>query len=302
MLRQSGVDCEFPGVLLLEAFSDRLIPIGESMKTVYVAMSTDFLHDGHLNILNKARELGAVTIGVLSDSAVASFKRTPLLNTQQRMRLFENLKGVEKVIVQETSAYTKNLNELKPNYVVHGDDWQRGPQSKIRETVLHQLKEWKGELIELPYTKELSSQSLLLERRKRGISPDLRLKSLRRLLEIKPIVRIMEAHNGLTGLIVENTVVPVGTEQREFDGIWESSLTDSASKGKPDTAAVDVSSRISTIHQILDVTTKPMIVDADNGGEAEHFAFTVRTLERLGVSAVIIEDKIGAKRNSLFGD
>lgn len=271
------------------------------MTQVYVAMSTDFLHDGHLNILEVARGLGPITVGVLTDQAIAAYKRVPLLTTAQRVRIFENVLGVEKVILQNSPSYLDNLLELKPKYVVHGDDWKSGPMSIIRSEVIELLKKWGGELIEPAYNRSLSSQAVLTQARKTGITPDLRLKSLRRLIEIKPIVRILEAHNGLTGLIVESTVVPINGEYREFDGMWESSLTDSASKGKPDTSAVDVTSRLSTIDQILEVTTKPMIVDGDNGGEAEHFAFTVRTLERLGVSAVIIEDKTGLKRNSLFG-
>lgn len=269
-------------------------------KSVYIAMSTDFLHDGHLNIINKARSLGRVTVGVIADEATAAYKRAPLFETAQRVRIFENLKGIEKVVLQKTVSYAENLFLLKPDYVVHGDDWQTGPLSEVRAEVVEILARWGGQLIDVPYTHALSSQKFLTQIRKTTTTPDLRLKSLKRLLEIKPLVRILEAHNGLTGLLIENTVVPVRGEFREFDGMWESSLTDSASKGKPDTATVDVSSRLSTIDQILDVTTKPMIVDGDNGGAPEHFAFTVRSLERLGVSGVIIEDKIGVKRNSLF--
>lgn len=271
------------------------------MRKVYVAISADFLHDGHLNVISKARELGDVIIGALTDKAIASYKRSPMLTLEQRIRIYENIKGVSQVVKQDELSYRKNLLDLRPDIVVHGDDWKSGPMSEIRNEVIETIKSYGGELVEVPYSHHLSSQGLMNQIRKMGTTPDLRLKSLRRLMEIKPIVRILEAHNGLTGLIVENTQVQVGTEIREYDGMWESSLTDSASKGKPDTSAVDVSSRLETIDQILDVTTKPMIVDGDNGGEPEHFAFTVRTLERLGVSAVIIEDKIGSKRNSLFG-
>lgn len=264
-------------------------------------MSADFLHDGHLNVLSKGRELGQVIVGVISDHAIAAYKRTPILSVDQRVRIFQNIKGVESVIIQSEKSYEENLRKLKPDYVIHGDDWKIGPMSEIRKNVIEVLREWGGQLIEVPYSHHLSSQKILTEIRKRGTTPEIRLKSLRRLLELKPLVRVLEAHNGLTGLLIENTIVSVKGENREFDGIWESSLTDSASKGKPDTSAVDVSSRLSTIDQILEVTTKPMIVDGDNGGLPEHFAFTVRSLERLGVSAVIIEDKIGSKRNSMFG-
>jgi phosphoenolpyruvate phosphomutase / 2-hydroxyethylphosphonate cytidylyltransferase len=271
------------------------------MNKVYMAMSADFLHSGHLHILDCARKLGSVTIGILTDQAIATFKRTPLLKLEQRKIIIENLKGVDNIIIQETLSYKENLLKLKPDYVVHGDDWQDGVQKNIREEVLELLKGWKGELIEPPTSSSLSSAQLSNEFRKRNTTPDTRKNSLRRLLKIKPLLRILEVHNGLTGLIAENTSVSVNNQFREFDGMWESSLTDSTSKGKPDTQAVDITSRILTIDQILDVTSKPMIVDADNGGLIEHFRYTIKTLERLGVSAVIIEDKIGAKKNSLFG-
>lgn len=264
-------------------------------------MSADIIHPGHLKVIEVARALGQLTVGVLADKAIASYKQPPRLNFEQRKVMVENIKGVHDVILQETLDYRDNLLKLKPNYVVHGDNWKTGPQSKIRKKVIELIKTWGGELVEPPYTKEYDSDLNPLFQLNNGITPSARLRRLRMLIETRPVVRIMEAHNGLTGLIVENTRVQIGHEIHEFDGIWESSLTDSTSKGKPDTSAVDVSSRISTIDQILDVTTKPMIVDADNGGQVEHFKYTVRHLERLGVSATIIEDKIGIKRNSLFG-
>lgn len=264
-------------------------------------MSADFIHGGHLNIINVARSLGSVTVGVLTDKAVATYKRLPILGFKQRFLIAQNIKGVDNVVAQETEDYTENLLKLRPDYVVHGDDWKIGPLSGIRKKVIETLKEWNGQLIEPSYTKELNSVTLTHSLRKIGVTPDMRLKSLKRLLDARPIVRILEVHNGLTGLIVENTQIETDNATLEFDGMWESSLTDSTSKGKPDTNAVDISSRVSTIDQILEVTTKPIIVDADNGGLPEHFTFTVRTLERLGVSAVIIEDKVGPKRNSLFG-
>jgi phosphoenolpyruvate phosphomutase / 2-hydroxyethylphosphonate cytidylyltransferase len=268
---------------------------------VYVAMSADFLHSGHLNIINTARELGEVTIGLLTDEAIAATKRMSLLNYEQRKIIIENIKGVEHVVPQFSPDYTENLLELRPDYVVHGDDWKIGPIRHIREKVIEVLKLWGGELVEPAYTEGLSSSHLLSNLRRRGVTAQIRQKSLRRLLDIKPMVRIMEVHNGLTGLIVEETRIDTEDGYREFDGMWESSLTDSSSKGKPDNSSVDVTSRVGTIQEILEVTTKPIIVDADNGGMPEHFAFTIKTLERLGVSAVIIEDKVGAKRNSLFG-
>ncbi|MDA3956733.1 phosphoenolpyruvate mutase [Oceanispirochaeta sp.] len=271
------------------------------MKQVYVALVADFIHPGHLNIIEKARELGEITIGLYTDEAIATFSRLPVLEYEHRRIIAENLKGVVSVVPQKAMSYRQNLDTLKPDYVVHGDDWLIGAESCFREEVLDLLSTWGGKLVELPYSQGFSSTLMASDARKQGTTPEIRMKSLRRLIKARPVVRIMEAHNGLSGLIVEETFVEENGIRREFDGIWESSLTDSASKGKPDTSTVDISSRVSTIDQIMEVTTKPMIVDADNGGLTEHFVYTVRTLERLGVSAVIIEDKIGPKRNSLFG-
>jgi len=270
-------------------------------KIVYVGMCADFIHTGHINIISSANELGEVIVGLLTDEAIASYKRVPLLNYRQRKKIVESIIGVKKVIPQKTLDYVPNLKKIKPNYIVHGDDWRTGVQRETRQRVLDALKEWGGELVEPKYTKGISSTDLINYALEVGVTPSARRKKLRRLLELKPLVRILEVHNGLTGLIAEKTKVTVKGRVLEFDGMWESSLTDSASKGRPDTAAVDTTSRISTIEQVLEVTTKPIIVDGDSGGLTEHFVFTVRSLERLGVSAVIIEDKIGPKRNSLFG-
>ncbi len=271
------------------------------MKRVYVAMGVDMLHEGHLNILDEAEKLGDVTVGVLTDRAIASYKRLPFLNYEQRKNIVEHIKGVKDVIVQETLDYTENLRKLKPDYVVHGDDWGTGVQKKTRDQVLEVLKEFGGKLIEIPYTKSISSTQINRSLREIGYTPEIRMKRLRRLLDSKDIVRILEAHNGLTAYIIENTQVEKDNIVKEFDGVWISSLTDSLAKGKPDTGYVDFSSRLNTIEQVLEATTKPIVVDGDNGGYVEHFTSMVRTLERLGVSAVIIEDKIGYKKNSLFG-
>jgi phosphoenolpyruvate phosphomutase len=220
---------------------------------------------------------------------------------EQRAQIVENLKGVDQVVPQETLDYVPNLQRLKPRYVVHGDDWQSGVQRTTRQRVIDALAEWGGELIEVPYTPNVSSTNLIKAVKDMGVTPGTRLGLLRRLIEAKPIVRLMEAHNGLTGLIVENANVIKDGQKFEFDGMWLSSLTDSTAKGKPDIEAVDVTSRVQTINDIVEVTTKPILYDGDTGGKAEHFAFTVRTLERFGVSGVVIEDKIGLKRNSLFG-
>lgn len=271
------------------------------MKKVYVGMSADLIHPGHLNILKVASELGQVTVGVLTDSAIASYKRLPYMNYEQRAEVVSNLKTVFEVIPQLTLDYSENLKALKPDFVVHGDDWKDGIQQKTRQNVIDIISEWGGELIEVPYTQGISSTALNKAAKELGITPQIRLSSLRRLLKAKPLVRFLDIHNALSGLIIEKTKVEIDGLSREFDGMWGSSLTDSTAKGKPDIEAVDVSSRMSTLSEVLEVTTKPIIYDADTGGQIEHFKFTVRTLERLGVSAVIIEDKTGLKKNSLFG-
>jgi phosphoenolpyruvate phosphomutase len=268
------------------------------MKKVYVGMSADLVHPGHMNILKEAAKLGDVTVGLLTDKAIASYKRVPYMNYEQRREVIENIKGVKEVIPQHTLDYRPNLKALKPDYVVHGDDWKEGVQAKTRQQVIDTLAQWGGKLVEPSYTAGISSTQLNKSLKELGTTPDIRRGRLRRLLEAKGFVRIMEAHNAISALIIENTK----EDNIEFDGMWSSSLTDSTSKGKPDIEAVDVTARLSTINEIFEVTTKPMIYDADTGGIAEHFAFTVRSLERTGVSAVIIEDKTGLKKNSLFGN
>jgi phosphoenolpyruvate phosphomutase len=270
-------------------------------RIVYVGMCADLIHNKHIDTIVEAKKHGQVIVGLLTDEAIATYKRVPFLHFDDRKKIIENIVGVKKVIPQKTLDYTENLRLIKPDFVVHGEDWKTGVQQKTRNKVIKVLKEWHGKLIETKYVPGISSTQLIKHARGNGVTASYRCSQLRRLLEVKPITRIMEAHNGLTGLIVENTNIVHNGQVREFDGIWESSLTDATSKGKPDIAAVDVSSRINTIEQILEVTTKPIIVDGDSGGLPEHFIFTVKSLERLGVSAVIIEDKIGAKRNSLFG-
>jgi phosphoenolpyruvate phosphomutase len=265
-------------------------------------MSADLIHPGHLNILNHAATLGRVTVGLLTDSAIASYKRLPYMTYAHREAVIRNIRSVTDVIPQHTLDYVPNLRVLRPEYVVHGDDWQVGVQSKTREAVIGALSEWGGKLVEVPYTKGISSTQLNNALREIGTTPDIRRAKIRRLLAAKGLVRVLEAHNGLTGLIVENASALVNNEVRAFDAMWASSLTDSTAKGKPDIEAVDVTSRMNTINDILEVTTKPLIYDADTGGQIEHFKFTVRTLERLGVSALVIEDKTGLKKNSLLGN
>jgi phosphoenolpyruvate mutase len=271
-------------------------------KTVYVGMSADLIHPGHLNIIKEASRLGNVIIGLLTDEAIASYKRVPFMTFDQRREVMENIKNVAKVVPQLTLDYTDNLMAIKPDFVVHGDDWKNGPQKETRQKVIDTLSQWGGKLIEIPYTNGISSTALHSAIKEIGITPQIRLKSLKRLLNVKKITRFLDIHNGLSGLIIENTKIDTPTGTREFDGMWGSSLTDSTAKGKPDIEAVDVTSRMNTLNDVLEVTTKPIIYDGDTGGRPEHFVFTVKTLERLGVSAVIIEDKTGLKKNSLFGN
>lgn len=273
------------------------------VKKVYVGMSADLIHPGHLNILRVASGLGEVTVGLLTDAAIASYKRVPFMTFEQRMEVVASLKGVSQVVPQESLDYSSNLNIFKPDYVVHGDDWKEGVQRITRQKVIDTLVKWGGELVEVPYTEGISSTALQKVLREVGTTPDVRRSRLRRLLQVKPTLKFLDLHNALTGLIIENTSVemPDGSK-REFDGMWGSSLTDSTAKGKPDIEAVDVTARVATLNEVLEVTTKPIIYDGDTGGQPEHFVFTVKTLERLGISAVIIEDKTGLKKNSLFGN
>lgn len=271
-------------------------------KKVYLALSADLLHHGHMNVLSKAASLGEITIGLMTDEAIAKYKRLPNLTYQQREIVVRGLKGVKAVIPQNTMDYSENLKKLKPDYVVHGDDWKNGIQKQQRKKVIEVLKEWNGELIEIPYTDGISSSELEESILEVGTTPTIRLKRLRRLLEAKKLITVNEVHNGLSGLITEKTSIKRNDRIVEFDAMWSSSLTDSTAKGMPDIEAVDITSRINSVNQIFEVTTKPMIFDGDTGGKIEIFQFTVRSLERLGISAVVIEDKIGLKKNSLLGN
>jgi phosphoenolpyruvate mutase len=272
------------------------------MNTVYVGMSADMIHHGHINIINEAAKLGEVTVGLLTDKAIASYKRLPYLTYEEREAVVAGLKGVQKVIAQETLDYRPNLEALKPDIVVHGDDWKSGVQSKVRDQVIETISKWGGKLVDVPYTSGISSTKLNKAVKSQGTTADRRRAQFKRLVNSKDIVRVLETHSGISSLIAENLEVDVNGQKRSFDAVWSSSLTDSTNKGKPDIEAVDTSDRAHTISSIFEVTTKPMIYDGDTGGKPEHFAFTVRTLERLGVSAIVIEDKTGLKKNSLFGN
>ncbi len=270
-------------------------------KKVYLGMIADIMHPGLINIINEGAKYGDVIIGLYTDKAIATHKRLPYLTYEQRETVVRSIHGVADVVPQDDWSYVPNLVKYKPDYIIHGDDWLEGPDKYIRDEVFKVMESLGGKVIEIPYTKGITSSGLAQEIDSLGTTPQARLKSLRRLITAKPIVRIMESHCGLTGLIIEHTKVEVGNEIREFDGMWASSLTDSTSKGKPDIEAVDLTTRLHDLNDSLEVTTKPVIYDGDTGGKTEHFVFTVRTLERLGVSAVIIEDKVGLKQNSLFG-
>lgn len=270
------------------------------MKTVYMCFSTDILHSGHIAIIRRAAELGDLTVGVLTDEVIATYKRYPLIPLHERVSLFESLVGVKRVVVQDTLSYSGILKKLKPDIVVHGDDWRTGVQSRVREEVISLLSEYGGQLVEWPYTHSATEEALSSLASQLNM-PEVRRGRLRRLLAIKPCLSVMEAHNGLTGLIVETAKVGVADGVKSFDAMWVSSLCDSTAKGKPDIELVDLTSRVATLEEIMEVTTKPIILDGDTGGLTEHFVYNLRTLERLGISAIIIEDKTGLKKNSLFG-
>ena len=271
-------------------------------RTVYMSFAADMLHSGHIAILKKASRLGRLVIGVLSDEAVSSYRRFPLLPFAERKAMMESISGVFRVVEQSTLSYRENLEALRPDIVVHGDDWCEGVQKPIRDEVVSVLASYGGQLVEFPYAREEKYRALEARTRSELSLPDLRRARLRRAISMKGTVTAMEAHSGITGLIVENTVVYQNGGARQFDAMWVSSLCDSTAKGKPDIELVDMTSRFRTIDDIMEVTTKPIIFDGDTGGLAEHFIYTVRSLERMGVSMVIIEDKVGLKKNSLFGN
>ena len=269
-------------------------------KKVYVGLSVDLIHEGHINILKTASKYGDVIVGLLTDDAIASYKNIPYLNFNRRKIVVQNIKYVKKVIPQNTLSYVPNLNLIRPDFVVHGDDWKKGVQKQTRLDVIKTLKKWSGKLIEPKYTKNISSTLIKNKILEIGASPQNRVSRLKRLISSKNIVRILESHNALTGLIIDKINIFKNKKIIEFDGMWSSSLTDSATKGLPDNSSLSFSSRISSLNDMMDVTTKPLVFDADNGGQIEHLPFLIRSLERSGVSAIIIEDKVGLKKNSLF--
>ena len=271
------------------------------MKTVYTCFCTDVIHAGHLNIIEQARKFGKVVVGALSDEALIKYNKFPTISLQERIKLYEGLEGVDKVIVQKSMMYDEIIKDLHPDYVVHGDNWKEGPEAAIRDNVMQCLASYGGELIEVGYTYNPEVKKIDRQLREKLAMPEYRRKRLRQLLDIRPVVKAIEVHSGLTGLIAEKTVVEHDGELDQFDAMWISSLCDSTAKGKPDIELVDMTSRFRTIDDVTEVTTKPIIFDGDTGGLTEHFVYTVRTLEKMGVSAIIIEDKTGLKKNSLFG-
>ncbi len=270
-------------------------------RTVYMCFSTDIIHSGHISIIRKAEKLGKLIIGVLSDEAIASFRHFPILPFAERKSLMESIAGVYKVVDQRELSYSENLRSIKPTYVVHGDDWREGFQKPIREEVVRVLAEYGGQLVEFPYSRDQKYLDLENMSRAKLAMPDMRRGRLKKLIQLKGCVNAIEAHSGITGLIAEKTTVLQDGKTYQFDAMWISSLCDSVAKGKPDIELVDMTSRFRTIDDIMEVTTKPIIFDGDTGGLTEHFIYTVRSLERMGVSMVIIEDKTGLKKNSLFG-
>lgn len=271
------------------------------MSVVYTCFTTDVIHEGHMNIINKAREYGEVVVGVLSDEAMVRFDRFPTISFEERMDLVKNTPGVDRVIKQDDIMYDSVISQIHPDYVIHGDNWLNGPTKAIRDNVEKLLATYGGQIIDVPYTFNENVKHIDDKIREKLMMPEFRRRRLKQLLHLRPIVKAIETHSGLTGLIAEKTVVEHDGELDQFDAMWVSSLCDSTAKGKPDIELVDMTSRFRTIEDITEVTTKPIIFDGDTGGLTEHFVYTVRSLERMGVSAVIIEDKTGLKKNSLFG-
>lgn len=272
------------------------------MKTVYTCFCTDVIHDGHLNIINHMKKYGKVVVGCLSDKEMIRCTKFPITSEQERIALYQNIRGVDQVVLQDDMLYNDVIEKIHPDYVVHGDNWKVGAERSIRDHVESMIALYGGQIIDVPYTYSESVKKVDQRLKEKLSMPEYRRKRLRQLIEMTPVVKVMEAHSGLTGLIVEKTVVDGNNGKLDqFDGMWVSSLCDSTDKGKPDIELVDMTSRLRTIDDIMEVTTKPIILDGDTGGLTEHFVYNVRTLERMGVSAVIIEDKTGLKKNSLFG-
>ena len=271
------------------------------MKTIYTCFCTDIIHDGHMNILREAKKYGRVVVGVLTSSQMMLYNRFPTKTTEERVEMIRAIDLVDEVIVQKAIMYDDVIGEMHPDYVIHGDNWSGEWMQRIRQNIVSLLEPYGGKLIEVSFTRSSEITRIDRQMEEKLAMPEFRRHRLRRVMELTPIVKTIEVHSGLTGIIAEETKVVSDTSITQYDAMWISSLCDSTVKGKPDIELVDMTSRFRTIDEVMEVTTKPIIFDGDTGGLTEHFVYTVRTLERMGVSAVIIEDKVGLKKNSLFG-
>jgi phosphoenolpyruvate phosphomutase len=271
-------------------------------KKVFISLTAESIHHGHIKLINEGKKYGDIVIGLLTDNAVAKHKRLPLLNFDQRKTIIQNISGVSEVIAQDDWDDSVIIEKIKPEYVIHGDDWLSGPQLRLRDNVIKTLNKYNGKLIELPYTKGISSEAISNHSNEMGISPELRLKNLKRCMSTKKLSRFIETHSPISALIAEKAKQEINGKVNYFDGFWSSSLTDSSLMGKPDIEVLDISQRLDNINNIFEVTTKPLIMDIDTGGKTEHLKINVRTMERLGISAMIMEDKTGLKKNSLHED
>ncbi len=272
-------------------------------KRIYIGLSLDIIHHGHINLIKKSCKLGDLTVGLLTDKAITEQKKLPLLDFNNRKKILENIKGIKKIVPQNEWNYSSNILKYKPDIMVHGDDWNLTVSGKkLKDDSIKALNKINAKLVEIPYTKNISSTFLQDEMFNNGLLNKGRQNYFRRLINTKNICRILETHSPLSALIAEKTFVTNKSGKKiEFDGFWSSSLTDSTLKGKPDIEVLDIKERLSNVLDIFDVTTKPLIMDIDTGGKPEHFEINIRSLESSGISAVIMEDKKGLKKNSLFG-
>ena len=264
-------------------------------KTVYVGITGDIIHPGIINIIQKGAKYGRLIVGLLSNEAIATHKRIPYLTYEQRKAVIENIKGVSEVVPQEEWSYVPNLLKLKPDYIIHGDDWKTNYLKGIREEVFEVMKKIGGEVIEIPYTKGINSSQLFESTTNNGITAVQRLQSLRQLMNYKPIIRIMEANSGLSGLIIENLKVEKEDGIQRFDGIFIN-LLDSNPLGISEQESSTFTSKLNTVTDILECTTKPIIYGGYTSDNYENVTFTIEKLELMGISAIIIEDKFKNKQ------
>ena len=265
----------------------------------YVDMVGDLFHIGHLRQIQQAQQLGyEVVVGVHSDEDVASYKRLPIMTMSERVTIVSEMPNVLKVIPSAPLRITQEfIEEHKIDMVFHGHE----AEEDYLYDHMYGIPKSIGKFTRTARTPEISTTALIERVVSRESSAAWsRVSTLRDLLNTRGkhrALRIMEAHNGLSGLVVEHA----SAGGKSFDGMWSSSLTASVSKGKPDIEVVDTTARLQLVRDTMEVTGKPMVYDGDTGGAPEILAFTVRSLEDLGVSACIIEDKTGLKQNSLFG-